>query len=103
MRPIALAAVDGVVRAVLVDPGAEVGRAELEGHGFPPAYEMQLAFIACPMRPASLGRPANRFVNPRSEGALTSPHFIFGWGQSKMDVSALMGLGRCVEPVRPMR
>ena len=27
-----LASADGVVRAVLVDPGAEAGRAELEGH-----------------------------------------------------------------------
>jgi len=27
-----LAAVDGVVRTVLVDPRAEAGRAELEGH-----------------------------------------------------------------------
>jgi hypothetical protein len=29
---IPVAAVDGVVRPVLVDPGAEAGRAELEGH-----------------------------------------------------------------------
>ena len=29
------AAVNGVVRAVLVDPGAEAGRAELEGHCSP--------------------------------------------------------------------
>ena len=27
-----LAAMDGVVRAILVDPGAEAGRTELEGH-----------------------------------------------------------------------
>ena len=33
------AAVDGEVRAVLVDPGAEAGRAEFEGHRSPPAEE----------------------------------------------------------------